>query len=104
MFRNEKLLRLAKGAPCLLNIPNVCCGDQATTVACHSNQIIHGKGTGIKAHDCYISFGCFACHRALDQGNASAEDKLYWFQRGMEKTWLWLWENDKIAVCDAPQK
>lgn len=49
--RNPALLKLAQGKLCLLSIPKVCNGNPETTVAAHSNQLIHDKGKGIKAHD-----------------------------------------------------
>lgn len=39
-----------------------------TTVACHANEQVFGKGRGIKAEDCYTVWGCAPCHRELDQG------------------------------------
>jgi hypothetical protein len=44
-------------------------GDEgSTTVACHSNQLIHGKGRGLKADDCMSVWGCTRCHDWLDSG------------------------------------
>lgn len=67
--RNRKLLDLAKDKPCLLRLTGVCNHNPATTVAAHSNQLRHGKGTGIKAHDWASVWACSACHAELDQGN-----------------------------------
>jgi len=85
-------------------MPGVCTGDKDTVVACHSNELTRGKHTGGKAHDCYIAFGCAACHFALDQGMYPRVDKDEWFQRGMDRTWLYLWEQGKIQVCAEPLK
>ncbi len=53
MYRDPDLLRLAQGEKCLLECHPYCDGDEgSTTVACHSNEIIHNKGKGIKADDC----------------------------------------------------
>jgi hypothetical protein len=73
--RNPHLLTMAKGQRCFLRVPDVCCNDPATTVACHSNWTEHGKAGARKADDCYHVWGCFACHAWLDQGDASAEEK-----------------------------
>lgn len=100
MFRSRKLLNLARGAPCMLQIPDICNGDPATTVACHSNSMRHGHATGLKGHDCYIAFGCSDCHRSIDSGPFSRSDRDYFFDRGRDRTLLWLWENGKIDVCD----
>ena len=72
----------------MVQIPDVCNRNPETVVAAHSNQLLHGKGMGIKAHDCYIAWACSACHAAIDQGNMSKEDKLYYWQQGFERTLL----------------
>lgn len=79
--RNRALLDMADGRPCLLRIPGVCSGDAATTVACHSNLGIHGKAKGRKADDQYSVWGCACCHRWLDQGPATQEQKTEAFMR-----------------------
>lgn len=64
MYRNKKLLELARKLPC-----QHCGIDDGTVVAAHSNQLRDGKGKGIKAHDFRIASLCFKCHSELDQGN-----------------------------------
>lgn len=61
---------MARGMPCLLQVPGVCCHDRATVVCCHSNLSIHGKAGARKADDHYSVWGCAACHRWLDRGPA----------------------------------
>lgn len=78
--RNPALLEMARGKPCLLQIPGVCQGGTDTTVACHSNLSIHGKAARRKADDEYSAWGCAACHRWLDQGPAHADVKNLAFQ------------------------
>lgn len=69
MYRDDDLLKLAQGAECLLKCHPYCMGDEgSTTVACHSNQLIHGKGRGLKADDCMSVWGCTRCHDWLDSG------------------------------------
>lgn len=81
--RNRRLLDLARGMPCLLRIEGVCIGGTETTVACHSNWAIHGKGGARKADDQFTVHGCASCHRWLDQGNkAPAVLKQSCFLRG----------------------
>lgn len=58
--------KLCKGQACYLRIPGICTGQAHDP--CHSNQAIHGKGKGIKAHDVYTVPGCRSCHDELDQG------------------------------------
>ncbi len=60
--------KLCRGQPCYLAIPGCCTRDVATVVPCHSNQLRHGKGKGIKALDVYTVPGCRACHAEIDQG------------------------------------
>ena len=92
MYRNKKILRSAKGQPC--TVRSVWCnGDPATTVAAHSNQSIHGKGKGIKAHDCYVAYACSGCHRWLDESAASRAEKVEAFNAAMHRTWLLLLQN-----------
>lgn len=57
---------LCRGQPCYLRIPEICTGQAHDP--CHSNQAIHGKGKGIKAHDVYTVPGCRSCHNEIDQG------------------------------------
>lgn len=74
--RNPALLAMARGQRCLLTVPGVCRPDPATTVACHSNQSVHGKAGARKADDQWHVYGCDACHRWLDQGPAPAAEKI----------------------------
>jgi len=99
MFRSPALLKLARGAPCLLQIPGICRGNAETVVACHGNWAEHGKGVGLKSHDCFIAFGCQECHSAIDGRNKlEKDDRRYYWQRGFERTILYLFENGKLKV------
>lgn len=60
-YRNKRLLREAQFHPC-----QYCDADDGTIVAAHSNQLIHGKGMGIKAHDCFIAYLCDRDHSIVD--------------------------------------
>jgi hypothetical protein len=88
-LRNRRLLDLARGMPCLLRIPGVCNGDVTTTVACHSNWGVHGKAGARKADDCYVVFGCSACHRWLDQGPSNEAVKWKAFDAALIEQWNW---------------
>jgi cytochrome c551/c552 len=98
--RNPRLLKLAKGMPCLFMIPDVCkVPNRETTVAAHSNLSIHGKGKARKADDQFSAWICAACHAWLDQGPASADVKtaaflgahqrqvIFWRQIAEDDTW-----------------
>lgn len=74
--RNPALLKLARGKPCLFQLPGICTDNRATVVACHENQ---GKGMGTKASDARSAQGCSACHEAYDRGPALREVKRGWF-------------------------
>lgn len=88
MYRNRALLDLARGKPCLLQIPGVCIGGTETTVACHSNQARHGKAGWLKAHDWAAAWGCRACHAYIDQNTTGAlyEEKVALWEAGFQET------------------
>ena len=85
MIRSKAILNAARGEACTMHTP-VCNYDAETTVACHSNLHLHGKGMGGKADDLFVAFGCSACHHWLDTSGASKEDRLYYWSRGHAKT------------------
>ena len=95
-FRSPKLLNLAKEAPRCMS-----CGtpNDGTVVACHSNSLRHGKGTGIKAHD-LIAFGCQECHDLLDGrlGNLTRLEKDVMFQDAFFFTTLWWLQSGHLQV------
>lgn len=62
-YRNIKALRYAAGEAC-----QHCFIRDLSIVAAHSNRQIHGKGMGIKAHDCFIAYLCHECHKNYDSG------------------------------------
>lgn len=78
---NKTYLEVCRGECCYLRVGGVCLGESGreTVVPCHSNQLQHGKGMGIKAHDEFTVPGCFACHAWIDQGSATKKIKfLIW--------------------------
>lgn len=85
MYRDRRLLDLARLQPCLLRVPGVCRNDHDTVVACHSNALAHGKGKGLKAHDFFTVWGCHACHTWLDSGRSSHEERACAFERAHER-------------------
>jgi len=69
-FRNKQHLKNVASLPCQY------CFTEGQTQAAHSNQLIHGKGRGIKASDEYTAALCFNCHAELDQGkNLTKEER-----------------------------
>jgi hypothetical protein len=59
--RSKPLRDSARDEPCIV------CGTDGTTVWAHSNEVEHGKGMGIKAHDLLGLYLCATCHGAYDQ-------------------------------------
>lgn len=95
--RNPHLLKMSQGRQCVLGIPSVCVNDTSTTVACHSNQLKHGKGRGIKASDQYTVWGCVSCHQWLDQGSAPRDDKTMYFDFALNEM-----KAEYQKIIDAP--
>lgn len=76
MYRDPDLLRLAQGEKCLVECHPYCLGEEgSTTVAAHSNQLIHNKSKGMKADDCMSVWCCSRCHEWLDQGPETRRKK-----------------------------
>lgn len=73
MIRSKKILRHAKGQPCLLRLPGCVCQSE-TTVFAHLNGDAFGKGMGIKAHDFAGFFAGFECHRRYDLHETGLDD------------------------------
>jgi len=105
MFRSRPLLALCAK---LENCQN--CGAYGGTIPAHSNLGEHGKGKGLKAHDCFFAALCDACHKWLDhQGGLgkdpsgvfdnTAADKAQMFVRAMHRTWLALWRLGALKVA-----
>lgn len=60
----KKIRDSARDEECTLMFEGVCNGRTDTTVYCHSNLSVDGKGAGLKAKTgCY---GCYDCHNVLD--------------------------------------
>jgi hypothetical protein len=99
-YRDKKLLELAEGEPCLLQVAKNCLGgDGSTTVACHSNLLIHGKGRSIKADDHHSVWGCYHCHTWLDASNTDYDTKNLAFQEAYNRqlhAWMDLADNITI--------
>jgi hypothetical protein len=64
----------------------------------HSNLIGHGHGVANKAHDCYGTLACSSCHEYLDNGGHKREYLQWAFRRGMDRTYLYLFEHELIGV------
>jgi len=87
--------KAARGQDCAIQLPGVCNGDAATTVLCHSNSLVDGKGMGLKAPDTAAAFGCSACHAVLDgqrsrPAGMTKDDVEAAFRAGIERTHQYL--------------
>ena len=69
MYRNKKLLELARLLPC-----QHCGIEDGTVVAAHSNQLRDGKGRGLKASDFRIASLCFRCHAEADTSSTLSKN------------------------------
>lgn len=93
MFRSKKILDAARDMTC-----KACGADDGTVVMAHSNRYFHGKGRGIKAHDCFVAALCMRCHDAIDgrtRGLSVAERQELW-AAAHDKTILALFESGVI--------
>lgn len=98
IVRSQAIKDAARGEDCQLRVPGICNNNTETVVACHSNWQEDGKGTGHKAEDIFVAFGCLRCHIWLDEGRASDDEKRDIFHRGMKRTWKRLIEKGVIAI------
>lgn len=103
IIRSPKILAHARGKECQIRIPGVCNRNPETTVACHLPS--ESKGMGIKSDDIFITFGCSACHKALDEHlvGISAIDRMRYMFHGMQRTWKLLIE-DGLILYPVPTK
>ena len=99
MYRNEKLLRAVAQLPCQI------CGLEGSTQAAHSNQLMDGKGRGIKAHDYRIAALCFRCHAEIDQGaKLLKQRRIELWDEAHRKTIGKLFEDGWLEVRSHPKK
>lgn len=94
-WRSRKLLDAAKEAPRCF-----CCGhsNNGTVVMAHANWHEYGKGAGIKAHDWAIAAMCYECHKQLDQGPDSKQEKKDRWIRAHIHTLAWLFDSGRLTV------
>ena len=95
IYRNKKLINLAKEAPYCMSCMRTSDG---TIVASHSNSSAHGKGMGIKASDAMICYICFKCHSEIDSGKKSREEKIYKWEQAFIRTMRWLFESGNVTI------
>lgn len=107
MYRNRPLLDLAHRIETCQNCKATC---RPGCEPAHSNEPEHGKGTGLKAHDCFFAALCHACHAWYDNqgGNGrdptglyepTAEGKRQMFTKAMQCTWLMIMQHSWLKVA-----
>lgn len=104
-LRSRKILDAARGQPCTLRIPGVCCGDPETTVAAHLPY--SGRGMGQKAPDHHVAFACQTCHDCIDgRGGYRVllEERLECCLRGIAETQALLFEEGVLEVSGGGRK
>lgn len=99
---SEKLRQSARGQNCTFQIPGICNHNPETTVLCHCPSEV--KGMGNKSHDFCGAFGCSECHVALDQHRLSKVDELFYWLRGLQRTWEFWFNQRLIELAGDPQK
>lgn len=79
----------------------MCCGkhNSGDVVAAHSNQLLDGKGKGIKAHDYRIAYLCAKCHFEIDEGTRMLKsERVELWEQAHRKTIGWLFESGKVQA------
>jgi hypothetical protein len=100
-FRSKKLLSMAKDAPYCFS-----CGksNEGDIVSAHSNQLIDGKGKGIKASDYRIAFLCSKCHNLVDfSSKHSKEERKQLWETAHRATIGWLFNSGRVKIVDPPK-
>lgn len=98
MYRNRRLLDVARQAPCCLQVPDVCRSGVDSSVPAHSNMLRHGRGSHLKSHDCYAIGACNECHFWYDFGRtADRAEKQAAFEAGLQRWWRWLVESGRVT-------
>lgn len=94
VYRNPKLLALARGQACVM-----CDAQDDTIVSAHSNLLEHGKGKGLKSHDGMVSWLCYRCHTKLDQGkDMTREQRRDYTLEAICRTYMRMWDFDLLKV------
>lgn len=87
-YVNHKLRKSAQGKPCTMLGPTCTGGGEERNDVClrHSNQLEHGKGVGMKAHDLLAFYGCQNCEDWYSGRESSPSDKAMYFAFANQRT------------------
>ena len=99
-IRSKAYTDAARDQACAMNSP-WCSYDPRTTVLAHSNWAEDGKGASQKADDLFGADLCSECHRWLDTGPASREEKRDAFHRAMKVTLRRRWDQGLLTIKGA---
>lgn len=92
-YRNQALRDLAKQIPCCV----MChAHNEGQVVGAHSNRLIDGKGTGLKAHD-LLAYVCDTCHAELD-GEGNRQDRHNAFLQAFYDSMLQAFLHELVVV------
>lgn len=94
--QQQSVTRLARGEPCLIRIPTVCCFDVDTTVPCHL-RLPGLSGAGFIADIPFFAFGCYTCHLWVDSHH-DLETRCAFYE-GVFRTQALLKERGVIVVA-----
>lgn len=93
------LRKKAEGAPCTVNIAQVCKDDGTTTVLAHIRQ---GTGIGQKPDDLSAVIACYQCHDAIDRRVKAPEgfeaDRWWYLFRALVRTWTHWARNHPVEL------
>lgn len=101
--RSPRLLATARDQSC-----THCGVRDGTVVAAHSNQLQHGKGKSLKAHDCFTAWLCCRCHDFADGRSgvdplglyrATRADRQAMWTRAFDRTLVQLWLQGLIRMA-----
>jgi len=89
----SKITESARGQDCLIRVPGICNHNPETVVFCHAPGAGMGRKSVFKSPDGkkvdYGSYGCSACHDAVDgriKTNYKQELLRLWFYEGTHRT------------------
>ena len=100
-YRNKKIRTVMQRLGCCGGIPGECNGSNTTWA--HANEQALGKGTGIKAHDCFVAALCGSlpgrrgCHELVDNKLPRHVAQHVW-RLAFEKSWKYAHTFGLVAV------
>ena len=99
-LRLPKLLALARESTCMLAYLKHK-HDHDAVIAAHSDSSRHGKGRGIKSHDCFVAYICQYCHNKIPEMKRENREEIFSSAMRSTRNWLWAMEMIKgVTVAD----